>query len=327
MGKSAPSSPDPYKSSDAQWQANKKALHETAKINAVSQFSPYGSTTFVRDPKTGVPTKQVVKLSAPNQQFLNISNRTRNTLGRTAEGMAGTAFEAPDDSAKIADTMYQRKLGMVSPELDRAQKSLDQQLMDRGLPIGSEVYRDEQNRLAKTRGDTLASISQDSILAGGQEQDRQLQYALTQRALPFNELSSYLSGQPMQTPQFSSQPGYQVQAPDIQGQINQNYQNQLQQYNQQQSGFANGLFGLGSAAISAFSGLSDRRTKKDTRKIGKMDNGLNLWSFRYKWEGADDPIKVGFMADEVREVAPEAVMTGADGFDRVDYGAAVEAMA
>lgn len=248
---SQPKPPDPYVTADAQWNLNKRTAGYNAKINAVNQFSPYGSTTYTRD-ANGVPTAQRVRLSAPNQAFLNTSNRTRNTLGRTALGMARTPFEAPDDSAKIADTMYQRKLGMVSPELDRAQKSLDQQLIDRGLPIGSEVYRDEENRLAKTRGDTLASISQDSILAGGQEQDRQLQNALTQRALPFNELSSYLSGQPMQTPQFQQNPAYQVQAPDIAGQINSNYQNQLNQYNQQQSGLANGLFGLGSAALGAF---------------------------------------------------------------------------
>lgn len=322
MGKSAPQSPDPYKTADSQWKVNKKALEYTAGINAVNQFSPYGSTTFKKN-KLGVPTAQIVKLSAPNQAFLDTSNATRNTLGQAAQEMAGTKFQAPDDSAKIADTLYQRKLGMVSPELDRAQKTLDQQLMDRGLPIGAEVYNDEQNRLAKTRGDTLASISQDAVLAGGQEQDRQLQNALTQRALPFNELSSYLSGQPMQTPQFASQPGYQVQAPDLQGQINQNYQNQLQQYNQAQSGLANGLFGLGSAALTAF---SDRRTKKDIKRVGKMDKGLNLYSYRYKWDGADDPKRIGFMADEVERVAPEAVMEGPGGFSMVDYGAAVEAV-
>lgn len=318
----APSSPDPVATSNAQWSANKKALQFTAKTNAVPSFSPYGSTTYKRD-KFGVPIAQIVKLSKPNQAFLKTSNATRNTLGETAQDMAGTKFEAPDDSAKIADTMYQRKLGMVTPELDRAQKTLDQQLMDRGIPIGGEVFNDEQNRLAKTRGDTLASISQDSVLAGGQEQDRQLQNALTLRALPFNELSAYMQGQPMQTPQFQNQPGYQVQAPDLQGQINSDYQNKLQQYNQQQSGLANGLFGLGSAALTAF---SDRRTKTDIKKVGKMDKGVNLYSWKYKWDGAADPRHVGFMSDEVRDVAPEAVITGPGGFDMVDYGAAVEAM-
>ncbi len=323
MGKSAPSSPDPYKTADAQFAANKKALSYTANVNAVNQYSPYGSTTFKKN-KLGVPTRQTVTLNPADQAALGQSRGVRSSLLSSAQAGALKPFQAPDDSAKIADTMYQRKLGMVSPELDRAQKSLDQQLMDRGLPIGSEVYNDEQNRIAKTRGDTLASISQDSILAGGQEQDRQLQNAITQYERPMNEALAWQSGNPMQTPQFSNQPGYNVQAPDVAGQVNQDYQNQLAQYNSQQGSLANGLFGLGSAAITAMM-HSDRRLKKDIKKIGKMDSGLNLFKYRYKWEGGDHPEHVGFMSDEVRDVAPWAVAKDSSGYDMVNYSDAAAA--
>ncbi len=323
MGKSAPSSPDPVKTANAQWGANRKALWETAKVNSVDQFSPWGSTTYKRDAH-GVPISQSVKLAPAQQKYFNQSNATRSSLAGLARGAALTPFSAPDDSAKIADTLYQRKLGMVQPQLDQAQKEMNLQLEERGLPIGSEVYRDEQNRLAKTRGDTLASISQDAILGAGQEQDRQLQEALTKYALPFNTLSAFNSGSPINLPQFQSQPGYQVNAPDIGNYIQNSYQNQLNAYNQNQQSLAGGLFGLGSAAISAF---SDRRLKKDVKPIGKLNNGVSLFSYRYKWEGDDGPKHAGVMADEVRDVVPWAVERDPSGFDKVRYDEVVEAAA
>ena len=60
--------------------------------------------------------------------------------------------------------------------------------------------------------------------------------------------------------------------------------------------------------------------KQDNELVGRDERtGLNLYEFAYKAE----PGKrwVGVMADEVREVAPDAVHRGADGFDSVDYAA------
>ncbi|MCO8579933.1 hypothetical protein KGP87_26830 [Burkholderia multivorans] len=57
------------------------------------------------------------------------------------------------------------------------------------------------------------------------------------------------------------------------------------------------------------------------RRIGTWRNGLGVYSYRYVWEKSGSHI--GFMADEVREKAPEAVARGEDGFDRVNYGLAV----
>jgi len=67
--------------------------------------------------------------------------------------------------------------------------------------------------------------------------------------------------------------------------------------------------------------LSDRRTKTDIRQIGKSDNGLPIYAFRYFGEG---PVQIGFMADEVEKVNPEAVHEIA-GVKFVDYGKALEA--
>jgi hypothetical protein len=61
---------------------------------------------------------------------------------------------------------------------------------------------------------------------------------------------------------------------------------------------------------------SDIRLKRDIAQVGEVDNGINLYRYRYLWS---DTIYVGVMAQEVAEVMPEAVQRGADGYMRVDY--------
>jgi hypothetical protein len=117
---------------------------------------------------------------------------------------------------------------------------------------------------------------------------------------------------------------------DIAGLYNNQYQSQLAGYNAGQSSSNNmmgGLFGLGSAFLSGGGGssimsmFSDRRLKRDIKRIGTWSNGLGVYAYRYVWEKAARHI--GFMADEVRRIAPVAVLRGDDGYDRVNYVLAV----
>ena len=69
---------------------------------------------------------------------------------------------------------------------------------------------------------------------------------------------------------------------------------------------------------SGLTKISDRRLKSNISQVGSLPSGLNLYRFRYTGETTD---YVGVMAQEVLEVAPEAVVTRADGFLLVDYDA------
>jgi len=62
--------------------------------------------------------------------------------------------------------------------------------------------------------------------------------------------------------------------------------------------------------------FSDIRLKRDIEPVGELDNGLTLYRFRYCWS---DTVYVGVMAQEVLALDPDAVITGEDGFFRVDY--------
>lgn len=75
--------------------------------------------------------------------------------------------------------------------------------------------------------------------------------------------------------------------------------------------------GLVSGLTSIF---SDRRLKQDIRKIGTADNGLPIYAFAYTNEPSRTHI--GFMADEVEKIHPEAISEFM-GAKMVDYGKAV----
>ena len=76
---------------------------------------------------------------------------------------------------------------------------------------------------------------------------------------------------------------------------------------------------LGAAAGAYGASLgSDRRIKTDIEAVGKLDNGLTVYRYRYK---AGGPVHIGVMADEVAVQVPEAYVKGGagNGFDAVDY--------
>lgn len=68
---------------------------------------------------------------------------------------------------------------------------------------------------------------------------------------------------------------------------------------------------------SGITTISDVRLKENTLPLGRLGNGLGMYRFRYKWSNQQ---YVGVMAQEVAETNPEAVVSGSDGYLRVDYG-------
>ena len=75
--------------------------------------------------------------------------------------------------------------------------------------------------------------------------------------------------------------------------------------------------GGGSGGGGTGGGRSDIRLKRDIVELGRLENGIHLYRFRYKWA---DQEYVGVMAQEVEKVVPGAVSRDTDGYLRVDYG-------
>jgi hypothetical protein len=68
--------------------------------------------------------------------------------------------------------------------------------------------------------------------------------------------------------------------------------------------------------IGGLAGISDRRLKKNIRRVGDHPRGIGVYEFSYLWS---DERHVGVMADEVAGVLPGAVID-LGGYFAVDYG-------
>lgn len=141
------------------------------------------------------------------------------------------------------------------------------------------------------------------------------------RSMQLQELMSLIgmTQGPQGTPNMANAGGGQgIEPVDTMGAIQNQYQSQMNRYNSNvASANATNQAGV-SALAAALMYFSDRRLKRDIRRIGVLPNGLPTYSFRYRW---DDVQRRGVMADEVRKVMPSAVHAHESGYDMVDYGA------
>lgn len=156
-------------------------------------------------------------------------------------------------------------------------------------------------------GQQASNLGQQATNYGQQSSIGQLGYG------NLNSISSLIPG-------YTGSASSSAAPADIAGLYNNQYQSQLAGYNASQSSSnsaMSGLFGLGSSALLAY-GMSDRRAKRAIKRVATFPNGLGVYTYRYMWEKAGVR-HIGFMADEVRKIAPRAVLRFADGFDRVNY--------
>jgi hypothetical protein len=160
-------------------------------------------------------------------------------------------------------------------------------------------------------------MSQQDYADAMQGRQQGIDEQLAQRNQPLNEISALLSGSQISAPKWTATPQSTIQPVDYTGLVENNYKSQMQ-------GYSGMLSGIGSIFGSAMKMLpfSDRRLKTDIKRVGTLENGLGVYSYRMKSGG---PIIIGVMADEVEQIHPEAVHVMPNGFKAVDYALATEA--
>ncbi len=164
--------------------------------------------------------------------------------------------------------------------------------------------------LAQQYGLDDASAAQNNALRQAQLQE---EFAL--RGQPLNEIAALMSGSQLMMPQFTAP--FQTGVPPVP--IADYIQREFEARQANSAATAQGLFGLGSSFFKALPFLSDRRTKKEVKRIGELENGVPVYSFRYRHNDEPD---VGIMADEVKHI-PGAIETIA-GIDYVHYAKVIE---
>ncbi len=133
----------------------------------------------------------------------------------------------------------------LAPQLERDRTALDTRLADQGIKLGSTAY----DRAMQDQGQKENDAWNQLMLTGRSQAINEL---LTERNQPLNEISALMSGSAVQQPIFSSVPQTNLPTVDYAGLVNQNYNQQLanwQTQQQQQQNFMGGLFGLGAGLI------------------------------------------------------------------------------
>lgn len=324
----APEPPDPRETAAASTSTNIGTAIANAGLNQVNQITPDGTLTYAqtgssvyRDPYTGevynIPRYTATQTLSKQQQAIkdqgDAAELNLATLAKNQSGFLNDYMAKPVDLNNEATEARLFELGRkrLDPMFAQNDESLRTRLANQGIKAGSDAYDREMTKFYEGRNDAYNQL----LLSG---RGQAVQEALTERNQPINEITALLSGSQVSQPNFINPPQSQIPTTDVAGIINNNYNQRLGVWNAQQAANQNlmgGLFGLGSAAIIA----SDRRVKKDIKRIGKTDDGQNLYFYRYK--GSDKP-QIGLMAQEVEKRRPEAVVE-IGGIKHVDYDKAI----
>lgn len=185
-----------------------------------------------------------------------------------------------------------------------------QQMFDQGL--ANSQFNNQA--VAQAQGLDLQNIQQNNAA-----QAQALQQGNYYQTQPLNILNALRSGNQVTMPQFGNvATGASIQAaPIYQATADQGAAEQAA-YAQKMAGYGSMLSGLGSIGGAAIT-KSDRRLKENIEQIGSTPSGLGLYFFNYIGKSAKE---IGFMADEVEKIFPEAVSHDENGFAMVDYGIA-----
>lgn len=318
------------------------AAQVEAGANNPNIFTPFGSQVVTGGSPEANANRSTVTINlSPEQKALyNQLVGNQKSLGGTAGMLLGDirdnavggidprkldysvgASDFSADRQRVEEAMLSR----LEPQFQRDEESARQRMANQGIGQGSEAWNREMERLDQSKNDARMQ----AVLGGGQEQSRlfgmdlsQGQYAnqaagqdLQQQAylnnLPLQTYNTLMTGAQPQLPQTQPyQPTNYLQAAGMQGQADMN------QYNAEMGGrnsIMSGLFGLGSAGITAY--YSDIRLKSDVKRIGTHKTGVGVYSYRIFGRP-----EIGVMAQEVLNVIPEAVSTHPSGFLMVNYG-------
>ena len=316
-GSSAPAAPDPYKTASAE-----------AQFNRLDTYSPSGSGQRYgyTDPKTGTFVQGVAPEGAQSAVSATESpweKQIRESLQPASVDLTNRIIsdnisgmpDAPraQDRGTVAKSIYDRNLSMMMPGIEKINSRLLTNLQARGIPIGSEAFNDAYGEQQRQTEDTISRLAMDADIAGGQEQSRLFSLDQASRQGAISELVAAMGGG-YNPP--SAAPSGNAAGVNYSGLVGQKYQADLAQHNSNQQAKAQTAGALGSLG-GAMLMKSDRRLKRDVRKVGRRA-GMNVYEYRYLCDPAGT-IRRGFMAQEVLNVVPQAVRWMTDGFLALDY--------
>ena len=328
----APAAPDYTGAAKTQGAANTQAAIASALLNRGKQVTPYGTQTWTQQGNIDIPQiGDVPGFQLPNYgseiALTPQAQKIFDTQMQQSEGMADLGNQSlqqtqsslgkPLDTSgvkQLQDKAYGAMTARLDPQWAQAGTSRETQLTNQGLRPGGEAYDNAMRVHNQAKNDAYQQAQLAALGYGPQL----LQEETAMRQLPLNELNALRTGSQVGVPQFQGSQAPSVGAPNYQNAAAQQAQYQQGLYNAQagqSNAMQSGLFSLAASAIPMFMmGASDRRLKSNIERIGMHPLGIGIYS--YEMFGRRS---VGVMADEVREVLPEAAILHPSGYWMVDY--------
>ena len=331
----APAPTPPRETSAAATGTNVSTAVANAWLTNMNETGPNGTRTFnqsgmesVTDPYTGqtyqVPRFSVTTTLSPEQQAIadqqNSASLNLATLGSNLSGQLGSQltqnFRLGNEATEAR--LFELGRSRLDPMMAQRDEALRTRLANQGIQVGTEAYDREMGLLGQQENDAYNQL----LLSGRAQASNEL---LTEDNQRINQIGALLSGGQVTQPTFQSGVGVQGAATTDNAAIIGNYDNARMQNQRAAGSLIGGLGGLFSggadSAMSGLMSLSDERTKDDKEKIGETEDGMGIYSFKYK---GSPKTEIGLMAHEVKKRKPGAVKTGRDGLMRVDYGKALQ---
>jgi hypothetical protein len=254
----APKAPDPAQTASAQGQANVATATAQSLLNQYDMVGPDGSVTYNQtgtnsyvDPLTGKTMTtpkftQTTALSPEQQKLYDLENQTNQNLGQIGVQQSGKIGELLNTPLNLNNEATEGRLWelgktRLDPQFEQQQKSMDANLIARGIRPGSEAYNREQTRFSQGKNDAYNQL----LLTG---RGQATQEALTERNQPINEISALLSNSQVSMPGQVATPQAGVSPTDYTGAVNNNYNAKVNSAN----AFNSGLFGLASAGLGGW---------------------------------------------------------------------------
>lgn len=329
----APEPPDPQETAAAQTGTNVSTAVANAVLQNPNQVTPDGTFTQTqtgthtwRDPSTGktyeIPTfTQTQELSEQQQLIKDQADGASLNLATLANDQSSFLqdyLDKPFDGSNEATEARLMELGRqrLDPVLAEREEALRTRLANQGIKAGSEAYEREMRNNLQADNDAYNSL----LLSGRQQAFSEAQ---AERNQPINEIGALLGTGQVSQPQFMNPNIGSIPTTDYAGIVNENYNQRLgawQSQVSQRNNMLGGLLGFGGALAGPLIGLSDERTKENVKEVGNL-KGHKLFEYEYKDKfGGDGTKHIGVMAQKVERKRPDAVLKGADGYRRVDYG-------
>lgn len=214
---------------------------------------------------------------------------------------------------------FQSYNNLMAPQLANQTNDLQARLLNQGLAVGSQAYQRAMNDLQTNQNNALTQAANQAVLSGQNAYSQSLQDQINAASFSNSAQSNYINQ--LLNALSKSVSGYDnaMNIYSIQNGIdNRIAQNQATNAKEQQ---AMGNEFLNAAITAAMFAASDERLKENIKAVGKLDNGLTVYSFNFK---GSPTTQIGLIAQEVQDTHPEAVAVGADGFLKVNYALAVK---